>query len=325
MRFVDRRLSKVFAEYDGLRVDHPQGWVCPWVYRTDIPNPFHAVQNGARLFSSPDLSDHPQLRHFALVRGEQLNRDLPRHADDWVRELDEEQISRYAALFSRLAPHAMTGRQEVMCEVLSTMPYPLRRVMERHGLGRFRVLQNTNPNDPYDVYRSDNAQPADWIMLGNHDTRPIWQLAKHWCTSGQARDRAADLSRRLVPKEVERPAWIDHVAQDPALVHALFADMLHSKARNIMVFMSDMLGIQERYNTPGTVSDDNWSLRVPPDFEETYLRRVAEDQALSLPYALLLALKAQPEQVDETLIMAMEVEAERLRALGHTFTGSATP
>ncbi|NJN47359.1 MAG: hypothetical protein HC808_13785 [Candidatus Competibacteraceae bacterium] len=323
MHFVDRRLDKMFAEYDGLRVDHPQGWVCPWVYRTDIPNPFQAVQNGARLFSSPDLPDHPQLRHFALVRAEQLNRDLPRHADHWERELDEEQVTRYAALFSRLAPQDMTGRQEVMCEVLSTMPYPLRRVMERHGLGRFRVLQNADPNDPYDVYRSDNAQPADWIMLGNHDTRPIWQLARHWCTSGQAQDRAADLSRRLVPNETERPAWITHVASHPGvLVHALFADMLHSKARNIMVFVSDMLGVQERYNTPGTISDNNWSLRVPPDFEESYLSKVAEDQALSIPYALLLALKARSDQVDRTLIMAMEVEVERLRALGRSFAGN---
>ncbi|MEE4380068.1 MAG: 4-alpha-glucanotransferase [Candidatus Competibacteraceae bacterium] len=326
MRFVDRRLSKVFAEYDGLRVDHPQGWVCPWVYSTDIPNPFQAVQDGARLFSSPDLIDHPHLRQFALVRAEQLNRDLPRHADHWVNELNQEQVTRYAALFSRLAPHDMTGRQEVMCEVLSTMPYPLRRVMERHGLGRFRVLQNADPNDPYDVYRSDNAQPADWIMLGNHDTRPIWQLARHWCTSGQAHDRAADLSRRLVPREADRPAWTAHVANHPGvLVHALFADMLHSKARNIMVFVSDMLGVQERYNTPGTISEDNWSLRVPPDFEESYLSRVAEDQALSLPYAILLALKARPDEVDNTLIMAMEVEVERLRALGRSFARSATP
>jgi len=324
MRFVDRRLSKVFAEYDGLRVDHPQGWVCPWVYRTDNPNPFQAVQNGARLFASPDLSDHLQLREFSLVQAEQLKRDLPRHADHWVRELDEKQVTRYASLFSRLAPHDMTGRQEVMCEVLSTMPYPLRRVMERYGLGRFRVLQNADPNDPYDVYRSDNAQPADWIMLGNHDTRPIWQLAQHWCTSGQAQDRAADLSRRLVPRESERPAWIATVASNPGvLVHALFADMLHSKARNIMVFVSDMLGVRERYNTPGTISDENWSLRVPPDFEESYLSRVAEDQALSLPYALLLALKARPDQVDKTLIMAMEVEVERLRALGRSFAGNS--
>lgn len=317
LRFVDRRLQKVYSEYDGLRVDHPQGWVCPWVYRTDIADPFLAVQNGARLFCSPDLSEHPLLSTFSLARPAQLNRDLPRHADHWIRALGEEQVDQYAMLFSRLAPLGTAGRREVMCEVLSTMPYPLRRVMERHGLGRFRVLQNAAPNDPYDVYRSDNAQPADWIMLGNHDTQPIWRLAQRWCESGEARDRAADLSRRLVAQEAERPGWIAHVASHPgALVHALFADMLHSRARNIMVFVSDMLGVQERYNAPGTVSDDNWSLRVPPDFEEYYLRRVAEDQALSLPYAMLMALKARPDVVGRELIRTTEMEVRRLRDRG---------
>lgn len=323
LRFVEKRLGKIYTEYDGIRIDHPQGWVTPWVYRTDIANPFQAVQDGARLFSSPDLPDHPQLRQFSLVRSEQINRHLPRYADDWVNTLTEDQVTQYAALFAHLAPPTNQASKQVMCEVLSTMPYPLRRVMERYGLGRFRVLQNANPNDPLDVYRSDNAQPADWIMLGNHDTRPIWQLARHWCRSDQARQRANDLSRRLVPNERERPDWVNHIASQPgALVHALFADMLHSKARNIMVFVSDMLGIQERYNTPGTVSDENWSLRIPPDFEEYYLRRVAEDNALSLPYAMLLALKARPDQVDKTLLDAMERETQRLRAEGWSLARS---
>lgn len=327
LQFVEKRLRKIYAEYDGVRVDHPQGWVTPWVYRTDLPNPFQAVQEGARLFSSPDLLDHPRLREFSLVRPEQLNRHLPRHADDWVRELTEDQVTHYATLFTHLAPHNGQGLKQVMCEVLSTMPYPLRRVMERHGLGRFRVLQNADPNNPSDVYRSDNAQPADWIMLGNHDTRSIWQLARHWCRSGQAQDRAGDLSRRLVPNEAERPAWTDHVASHPGvLVHALFADMLNSKARNIMVFVSDMLGVQERYNSPGTVSEENWSLRVPPDFEETYLGRVAEDNALSLPYAMLMALKARPaDQVDKALLEVMARETERLRTQGCRLAGHFDP
>jgi hypothetical protein len=80
-----------------------------------------------------------------------------------------------------------------------------------------------------------------------------------------------------------------------------------------------MLGVQERYNSPGTVSEENWSLRVPPDFEETYLGRLAEDNALSLPYAMLMALKARPtDQVDKALLEAMAHETERLRTEGHS-------
>ena len=32
----------------------------------------------------------------------------------------------------------------------------------------------------------------------------------------------------------------------------------------------DFFGIDKRYNTPGTMSDKNWTLRVNPNYEDTY-------------------------------------------------------
>ena len=49
LEFVRARAEKLFAEFDGIRIDHPQGLVCPWCYRADDPDPFHAVGSGARL------------------------------------------------------------------------------------------------------------------------------------------------------------------------------------------------------------------------------------------------------------------------------------
>src|SRR5690606_17244220 len=72
LRFLGARMDKMLAEYDGLRIDHPHGLVCPWVYRTD-EEPFRAVQGGARLFASPDLDDHPWLASWAIARPDQLD------------------------------------------------------------------------------------------------------------------------------------------------------------------------------------------------------------------------------------------------------------
>ena len=87
LKFMAARLDKMLSEFDGLRVDHPHGLVCPWVYTMDDPDPLHAVQHGARLFSSPDLPDHPRLARYAIAKAEQLNRKLPRHHDNWVGTL----------------------------------------------------------------------------------------------------------------------------------------------------------------------------------------------------------------------------------------------
>jgi hypothetical protein len=97
--FVRRRLRKVYSEYDGVRVDHPHGWVCPWVYRNDIDDPFYAVQHGARLFSSPNLPDHPALRAFSYVEEDQLDPEGAFYADYWVEYLTEEQVDAYAQVF----------------------------------------------------------------------------------------------------------------------------------------------------------------------------------------------------------------------------------
>ncbi|HEU4538578.1 MAG TPA: 4-alpha-glucanotransferase, partial [Polyangiaceae bacterium] len=167
VRFARRRMLAMLRDYDGVRLDHPHGLVCPWVYRADAPDPLAAVQGGARLFESPDEPDHPELAAYAIARPDQVDRSVARYADDRVSGLDEAQAARYAALFDVvLEAAAARGRSkgDVLCEVLSTQPHPLGRVRERHGLGRFRITQKANVDDARDVYRSENAAPEDWVM-----------------------------------------------------------------------------------------------------------------------------------------------------------------
>ena len=291
---VRRRMGKMLDEFDGLRIDHPHGLIDPWVYPAAQPDPQVAVQHGARLFSSPDL---PDLSAFAIATPEQIDRALPRHADAWVRELSEPQVARYAVLFEAVVDAARAHGRDVddlLCEVLSTQPYPVERVLARHGLGRFRVTQKVVLDDPADVYRSENAAPADWIMAGTHDTRPVWRAAENWIASGKASAHAAYLAQRLVPNERDREAWQREVEIDAHLLAtAKLADLFVGPARNVMVFFTDLFGMRDVYNWPGTVSEENWSLRIPGDFAPRYDRARREGRALDLPRALATAMRAR--------------------------------
>jgi 4-alpha-glucanotransferase len=285
---VVARADKAFTEYDSLRIDHPHGLICPWVYRADAPDPAQACRDGARLFESPDLPDHPELARFAIARAEQLDRACPRHADGWVRELDEVQVSRYAVLFAAIAETAQQrGRAlaDLSCEVLSTMPVPLQRVLARYGLGRWRITQKANLDDPRDVYRTENASPEDWVMLGNHDTPPVFALIGGWSPATRAQ-WARHLTERL---SLRTPARLE---DDGYLASAMLAELFASRAQNVSIFFADLFGYDERFNAPGTISGDNWSLRLPPDFERLHRDRLERHAALDLRLALALALDA---------------------------------
>ncbi len=287
---VVARALKAFAEYDSLRIDHPHGLVCPWVYRSDTDDPGQAVRDGARLFESPDLPDHPALAPFSIARADQIDRDKPRYHDHWVRDLDDDQVARYAILIDALldaAEHNGRSRADLSCEVLSTMPLPLGRVLARHGLGRWRVTQKANLDDPSDVYRTENVARADWLMLGNHDTAPVFSVIRGW-SPAQRETWARHLAARL------RLAQPRELASDRVLASAMLAELFVSRAENVSIFFADLFGYDERFNMPGVIDSANWTLRLPHDFEALHERKLQREHALDIPLAIELAVAAQP-------------------------------
>ncbi len=324
--YLRARAEKLFEEFDGVRVDHPQGLVCPWIYPADDTDPLRAVQNGARLFSSPD---RPDLAKYAIARADQIARGseavASRHADGWVRRLDPQQADRYATLISVIVEAARDRGlepQSIACETLSTQPYPLRLVTERFGLGRFRVTQKMDVNDPRNVYRTDNAATADWIMMSTHDTPSVWEAVREWERDGTIGDRASYLARRLVRNDETDSMRRALCSDQGMLVHAHYADLLVSDAENVSVFFPDLLGMEERYNLPGSVGPHNWSLRVPADYRDRYADDRAKLRALNIPHACAMALRSPA--VSRGQIASRIRLAYRLERIGLGLGTSAT-
>ena len=287
LEYVRARATKLLAELHGLRIDHPHGHVCPWVYDARAPESLAAVVGGARLRESPDLPDHPDLARFAIARPDQIDRSVQRWAEHWVIDLDDEQVERYARQLDVLLEVARSsGRahDDILCEVLSTCPYPLGRVMQRYGFGRFRVTQKADPLNPTDVYRTDLAVRGDWVMLGNHDTPPIWR-----CVDGWPDAKVAAWSSYLAPRLGLAPSAIHRAA----LPQAMFTDLFACAAGRIGVFFADLFGMREVYNSPGVVSPDNWTLRAPRDFAKLHAERAPKKEALDVIGAMATALRAR--------------------------------
>ncbi len=326
LAFFCARIRKMAREYDGIRVDHPHGLVCPWVYDRTAADALVAVARGARLFESPDLLDHPGLARYAIARPDQIDTGVARHDDRWVRALDDAQIARYGRLFDvvvaeleALRAQELQGRRsDIVCEVLSTAPYPLVEVLRRHGLGRFRVTQKADMTKPGDGYRSENASPRDWIMVGTHDTPPLGRVVDGWFAAGLESQRATYLAERLAPEESQRPALARAIARDRgSMTRAMFADLFASPARHALVFMSDFFGFRDVYNRPGVVNDDNWGLRIPADFEREYRQNLAAGHAMDVAGALAMALRARAHTLPDHAGLADELDrASRAQQAG---------
>lgn len=297
--FIRARAEKLFSDFDGIRIDHPQGLVCPWVYHADTTDPLSAVRNGARLYSTPHDPQHPALHQFALVQPEQLNADpdYPLYGDEHVVELRPEQIERYSVVLDAVieAAKASGGKpDDIMCEVLSTWPMPLRTVMQLRGMGRFCVTQKADPHNPNDVYRPEKTVPADWIMVGNHDTKPLWLLVEERKTTDWIVDRSQLLASRLAPESEQRHRFATRIASDHRLFcEAMFAELFLGPAQNVSIFFADLFGEKQLYNQPGTVGNHNWTLRMPPDYQTIYSKRVQSGDALDIKRALAMALESK--------------------------------
>ncbi|HKU38504.1 MAG TPA: 4-alpha-glucanotransferase, partial [Polyangiales bacterium] len=281
------RLRKLLAEHDGVRIDHPHGLVCPWVYRAGDPDAYHAVRHGARAFCSPDSTD-PDLTRWAIAQRADLNPAAHSHfADNWISRLEAAQVARYSRLFDVLASLCHGPMRDTFAaEVLSTSPYPLCAVLERHGLGRFRVTQKVDPRNPADVYRTEHARPEDWLMLGTHDTPPALEVVERWRKDGSAPLRAAYLAERLIAAASERAAAAQVIAaSERNLACASLADLFASAAENVYVFVGDLFGEREPFNRAGVVHPDNWTARLPADFESIYAARLREGRALDIQAA----------------------------------------
>jgi len=174
------------------------------------------------------------------------------------------------------------------------------------------VTQKANLADDGDVYRTEHAEPRDWVMVGTHDTLSIWARVESWRRSGELATQARYLAQRLAPRRRDGAArdaeglasWLaenpDNVAQ------AKLAELFVCDAENVMVFFADLFGKTERYNTPGSVGDHNWSLRLPRSWREDYRRAATAGRALSMPRALALALRARGGERQQKLASALD-------------------
>lgn len=166
-------------------------------------------------------------------------------------------------------------------EDLGTVPDFVRASLARLGLPGYKVFRwERQWNEPAQPFIDPMDYPAVAVATpGTHDSEPL-----------------ADWWRLLSDEERQEVAQIPAVAEalgdanphaiapelSPAMLDAILKALLASPAAIVILPMQDLFGWTDRINTPGTVSDANWSWRMPWTVEALAQEREPLERAATL-------------------------------------------
>jgi 4-alpha-glucanotransferase len=152
---------------------------------------------------------------------------------------------------------------EIVAEDLGTVPDFVRASLGRLGVPGFRVFRwERHWHTKGQPFRDPSQYPpASVATSGTHDTEPLivwWQ-------------RASEEERRKVSvlptiQRLAAAAGIDDLTQaayNPGVREVLLEALFSSGSSLVLLPVQDVFGWADRINEPGTVTDHNWTFRLP--------------------------------------------------------------
>lgn len=313
--YMKKLFTKLFKDHPGgLRVDHMVGLIDPWVYK---PNAKSDTTDGGRLYSSPLRAD---LAKYALIGPHDVNPSVgnleegkdPLAQEDYVKQsaMKKAVVKQYARFAEHIvlaaAREAGVPKDSIIAEDLGTLTTPVKAVMAHLKLKGIRLAQFfTKGFDEGNTNRTALYGPTIYTGPGTHDNPPSLSLVETMVqkakTNKHLHSAFYEIALKLSGTTFALTRRLNKMLRDPlAALRAFYADLVHSKSNDHLVFINDLLGIDTVFNNPGDPIAGqpealNWKQRLPlnASLEDTYLAGVAEGKGFNVPQVLADALKAR--------------------------------
>jgi len=231
-----------------------QDWGMP-LYRWDVIAAEDFRWLGERARRSADLYDGYRVDH--LVGFYRTYFRLKHGGKGFFSPEDEPS---QLALGERVLAVLRGAGAEIIAEDLGIVPDLVRASLARLGVPGFRVFRWERQwhVDGQPFRDPSEYPPVSVAASGTHDTEP---LAVWW-------DAVSEIERRQIRdlptvRQVSAGADLTHAAYDPVIRDALLEALFASGSDLLLLPVQDAFGWRDRINEPATVTDENWTFRLP--------------------------------------------------------------
>jgi 4-alpha-glucanotransferase len=167
------------------------------------------------------------------------------------------------------------GATELIAEDLGTVPPWVRGSLTHLGVPGYKVMQwEREWGQGDETFLSPAVYPELSIATtGTHDTEPltVWWRAQP-VAEREKFVRALGLEGNVNPRQM-----LEESARD-----AILAALYSAPSRLVIIPIQDLFGWSARINRPGTVSDFNWTYRLPLTLEQMRRSRAIQSRVAKL-------------------------------------------
>ena len=285
-KFLYDKYSTFFKRYDGIRMDAAWQFVTPFIYQ--------AVNGNYEEFKLPEIN----FTIFNIMKaaakntlGDKFDENNP---DNIMLELVGISAGKSREMTLNTYPHLYTTAYAEYDET----PEKFRE--KGYKDGKF------------------------YVGVGCHDNDSLVNMAKDTHKrklhiSGMKRDYDLDTSKLAFEDEGYQAQCKEQKIQEDFRTAKLAEIYTTSKQ---FFTLPDMFGMSERVNISGKAHPDNWTVRIPSDYERFYFSQLANGYGLNLPKAFANAMEMKNVDNPE-LINKCNEAAEILRSDGPMTTQDA--
>lgn len=271
--YLKTKLEKALSDSKNIRIDHAIGLVNPYLYEENT------VQYAQRPDENGNLVKYPIREKLHSGHISKLGIDKNGNFRKVLNKI----------ILPTLKEHGISPK-DVVWEDLgwdSTGVFYEEFKNKEHLNGISGLMWNKGTEAPKD----------NWAYIGCHDNPPLQQMINDKSLTNQEPWKVNYLAQSMYPADYqyqERMQFREKIKSNPKeYMKAKFADLMNS-TKKIQISFMDFFGINQQYNKPGTVGNQNWTLRLNPNYKDTYYKSLSsDDNAINMPEILSMSVNAK--------------------------------